>query len=57
VEKKGMGLRIMQHRAHSIGGVLTVSSHPCQGASIECSVPLALCRIDEPPKGTGTKSN
>lgn len=39
----GMGLRIMQHRARSIGGELNVASRPGHGTAVECSVPLELC--------------
>ena len=40
----GMGLHIMKFRANSIGGCLTVESHPerSRGARIECSVPAKL---------------
>lgn len=40
----GMGLHIMKFRANSIGGRLTVESHPRRsgGARIECSVPTKL---------------
>ena len=33
---KGMGLRIMAHRAKTIGGVLTVASKPRRGTTVEC---------------------
>lgn len=39
----GMGLRIMQHRARSIGGELDIASRPGHGTAVECSVPLELC--------------
>jgi signal transduction histidine kinase len=39
----GMGLRIMQHRARSIGGELDIASRPGHGTAVECSVPLDLC--------------
>jgi len=35
----GMGLHIMQFRANSIGGQLTVESQPGNGAQIRCAVP------------------
>jgi two-component system, LuxR family, sensor kinase FixL len=38
----GMGLHIMQFRANSIGGHLTVKSQPNKGARIECTVPTKL---------------
>jgi len=38
----GMGLHIMQFRANSIGGQLTVESQPDQGARIGCTVPTKL---------------
>jgi len=37
----GMGLRIMQFRANSIGGTLTISSAPGHGTGIRCLVPAA----------------
>lgn len=36
----GMGLRIMQYRAHVIGGVLKIDSGPKQGTEIQCLVPM-----------------
>lgn len=41
--KTGMGLRIMEHRARSIGGELDIASRPGHGTAVECSVPLELC--------------
>ena len=38
----GMGLHIMQFRANSIGGHLTVKSQPNKGTRIECAVPTKL---------------
>jgi signal transduction histidine kinase len=37
---KGMGLRIMQHRARSCGGDLDFCNAPSGGAMITCTVPL-----------------
>jgi PAS domain S-box-containing protein len=37
---KGMGLRIMQHRAAMIGGVLKTCNLHAGGARVSCSVPL-----------------
>lgn len=37
----GMGLRIMRHRAHVVGGALQIRSRPRKGALIECLVALA----------------
>jgi PAS domain S-box-containing protein len=39
-EFAGMGLRIMQYRADTIGGRLAIQSSPQGGTSIECTVPL-----------------
>jgi len=36
----GMGLRIMQYRAHVIGGVLKIDSGLKQGTEIQCLVPM-----------------
>jgi two-component system sensor kinase FixL len=41
----GMGLHIMQFRANSIGGRLTVESQPNKGARIECAVPTKLWSV------------
>jgi signal transduction histidine kinase len=34
-----MGLKIMEHRANLIGGVLTIQSARGKGTSITCTVP------------------
>ena len=36
----GMGLRIMQYRAHVIGAVLKIVSRPERGTEIHCLVPM-----------------
>jgi PAS domain S-box-containing protein len=41
----GMGLHIMQFRANSIGGHLTVESQPNKGARIECAIPTNLWSV------------
>jgi PAS domain S-box-containing protein len=40
VRSKGMGLHIMNYRAHTIGGTLEIKSPPGSGTSIVCRVPL-----------------
>jgi len=40
-EPKGMGLRIMQHRARMIGGTLDVRNNIDRGAIVTCSFPAA----------------
>ncbi len=40
----GMGLRVMQYRARSIGATLELGSRPGQGTQIRCLVPLDLAR-------------
>jgi signal transduction histidine kinase len=42
----GLGLHIMQFRANSIGGHLTVESQPNKGARIECTVPTKLWSVN-----------
>ena len=42
----GMGLHIMQFRANSIGGHLTVESQPNKGARIECTVPTKIWLVN-----------
>ena len=37
---EGMGLRIMQYRAHVIGAVLKIVSRPERGTEIHCLVPM-----------------
>ena len=39
---KGMGLRVMQHRARMIGGVLTVRTPPQGGTVVTCSLKKVL---------------
>lgn len=41
----GMGLQIMQFRANSIRGHLTIESQPNKGAQIECTVPAGLWAV------------
>jgi signal transduction histidine kinase len=44
-EKKkdaGMGLRIMEYRARSLGGLVKISSKPKQGTEVRCVVPKIL---------------
>jgi two-component system sensor kinase FixL len=41
----GMGLQIMEHRAHSIGASLKVTSQPGRGAEIRCVLPRAVSRL------------
>jgi two-component system sensor kinase FixL len=43
----GMGLHIMQFRANSIGGHLTIESQPGKGAWIKCTVPTKLWSVKE----------
>lgn len=38
---KGMGLRIMQYRAHRVSGWCNVESHPGRGTAVTCRVALA----------------
>jgi signal transduction histidine kinase len=41
----GMGLRLMQYRAHRAGGWCSVSSQPGQGTSITCRVPFSKASV------------
>jgi PAS domain S-box-containing protein len=43
----GMGLHIMQFRAKSIGGHLTVESQPNKGARVECTAPPKSWSVKE----------
>ena len=36
----GMGLRVMQHRAHMLGGYLALSAAPAGGTLLHCEVPI-----------------
>jgi signal transduction histidine kinase len=47
----GMGLRIIQYRAQSIGGTALIQSQPNHGAEVRCIVPLRL------PEGSGEASS
>ena len=38
-EKRGIGLRIMQYRAHVIGGTLTAERDPAGGTAVRCIIP------------------
>jgi Signal transduction histidine kinase len=41
-QSSGMGLRIMNYRAHMIGGTLRVDSNSSRGVIVTCSFPLPL---------------
>jgi two-component system sensor kinase FixL len=43
----GVGLRLMQYRAHTIHGAFQLSSQPGAGTLVQCSVPFS---ISAPPK-------
>jgi PAS domain S-box-containing protein len=53
----GMGLRIMHHRAHVVGGVLRIQSRPRSGTVIECLVPLAPPGSNPPPESRTDREN
>jgi PAS domain S-box-containing protein len=38
--KSGLGMDVMQHRAHAIGATLVIDSKPGQGVSVTCALPL-----------------
>ena len=44
----GMGLRLMQYRAHSINATFQLSSHPGAGTIVECSLPVASSAPGQP---------
>ncbi len=44
----GMGLRLMQYRAHSINATFQLTSHPGAGTVVQCSVPVALSVPNQP---------
>lgn len=39
-QTEGMGLHVMRHRTNTVGGTLSIDSHPGRGVTIECSVAL-----------------
>jgi signal transduction histidine kinase len=41
IRHSGMGLRIMEHRAHTLGGALRIDSFQDRGTAVHCLVPLA----------------
>ena len=41
----GMGLRLMQYRAHRAGGWCSVSSQPGRGTSVTCRVPFSKASV------------
>ena len=46
--RTGMGLRVMQYRARSIGGDLTINSTPKLGTQICCLLPRAASKKERP---------
>lgn len=44
-ERRGMGLRIMQHRAEHLGSRLELTSRPDGGTRVACAVPLPAEKI------------
>ena len=44
----GMGLRLMQYRAHSINATFQLTSHPGAGTVVQCSVPVASSATNQP---------
>ncbi len=46
---KGMGVRIMRHRARMIGGKLDFSNDPAGGGVVTCSVPFGQCLALQTP--------
>ena len=49
---RGLGLRIMQYRAGTIGGALTIQNETGGGASVLCSVPEPAGSLPHSPAGT-----
>jgi PAS domain S-box-containing protein len=45
--RTGMGLRIMEHRVHAIGGALTIASDANRGTEVRCVLPLTPGATDE----------
>ena len=41
---KGLGLRIMQYRAETVGGTVSIRNNPGGGVMVTCSVPLSAQR-------------
>jgi PAS domain S-box-containing protein len=48
----GMGLRLMQYRAHSINAAFQLTSHPGAGTVVQCSAPVASS-VPAQPKSPG----
>jgi two-component system sensor kinase FixL len=46
-EEQGMGLRVMQYRARSLGGTFKVHSNMNSGTEIVCALPSENCTPDE----------
>ena len=42
----GMGLHMMQYRANSVGGLLSVHSSPGAGTTVDCTVPAQRCLVE-----------
>jgi signal transduction histidine kinase len=47
LEKKGMGLNIMDYRTRRLGGTLKLSSPGERGTTVLCSVPLAATKLSK----------
>jgi PAS domain S-box-containing protein len=55
--RSGIGLRVMDYRARSIGGALRITSHPGEGTEVLCSVPHAAYQVAaEAPIATAAAS-
>jgi len=54
--RTGMGLRVMDYRARSIGGVLRITSRPGEGAEVLCSVPHTAQASNATKTGRGLVS-
>jgi two-component system, LuxR family, sensor kinase FixL len=42
-QRRGMGLRVMEYRARSVGAKLTINSKPGRGTEIRCDLSRATC--------------
>ena len=56
-ESKGMGLRIMQYRAHMIGATLDVRNGPGGGVIVTCTFPTGERPESSDPQLSGTKQS
>ena len=49
-KNRGLGTRIMAHRATMIGGTFSIEPNPTGGTSVECSLPSPADNLQPPAR-------